>query len=172
MSPLSRRPVPDPAGPVQESVWDYPRPAIAEPVDARLEVVFAGRTLASTARGVRTLETSHPPTYYFPPDDVDRARLRPNGARRSLCEWKGRARYFDVVDEATGRVAEAACWCYPDPSASFAALAGFLAFYPAAMDACRVDGELVRPQPGGFYGGWITSGVAGPFKGEAGTMGW
>ena len=169
---MYRRPRPEPLqiAPGQESVWSYPRPAVVEPVAARLEVVFAGRVIADTALGMRTLETSHPPSYYFPPGDVDAERLRPNRERRSLCEWKGAARYFDVV--AGERVATAACWCYPAPSASFAPLAGYLAFYPAAMDECRVDGERVTPQPGGFYGGWITASVVGPFKGEPGTEGW
>ena len=165
-----RRPEPIRPGPGQESVWDYPRPAVAEPASARLEVIFDGRVLADTRRGVRTLETSHPPTYYLPPDDVDASLLRANPGQRSLCEWKGQARYFDVV--SNGRVARAAAWCYPSPSGAFAPLAGHLAFYPALMDECRVDGEVATPQPGEFYGGWVTSGVVGPFKGEPGTMGW
>lgn len=154
----------------QESVWDYPRPAVAERVQTSLEVVFAGRKIADAAWGIRTLETSHPPTYYLPPESVDHSVLRANTGRRSLCEWKGQAQYFDVV--AGGRVAVAACWRYASPTASFLPLAGFFAFYPAAMDACRVDGEWVRPQPGDFYGGWITSRIVGPFKGEPGTSGW
>ena len=167
---MFRRPEPLPVGPGQESVWDYPRPAVAEPFAGRLEVIFDDRVLADTTRGVRTLETSHPPTYYFPPEDVDRERLRPNASRRSLCEWKGQARYFDVV--SGDRVASAAAWSYPEPSASFRSLAGYLAFYLAPMDLCRVDGEVATAQPGRFYGGWVTSAVVGPFKGEPGTSGW
>jgi uncharacterized protein (DUF427 family) len=115
------------------------------------------------------LETSHPPSYYIPPADVDPALLRP-AAGASFCEWKGTARYFDVVvGEA---VAPRAAWGYPEPSPAFAAIRGHFAFYPAAMEACTVDGERVRPQPGGFYGGWITGDLAGPFKGGPGTAGW
>ena len=167
---MTRRPEPLPAGPGQESVWDYPRPAVAEPFDGRLEVIFDGRVLADTTRGVRTLETSHPPTYYVPLDDVASEMLRPNGARRSLCEWKGQARYFDVVSGE--RVAPGAAWSYAEPSAPFRLLAGHLAFYLPPMDVCRVNGEIATAQPGEFYGGWVTSAVVGPFKGEPGTMGW
>lgn len=159
----------DPVGPGQESVWEYPRPAIAERTGRHLLIRHRGVVVAETRRGVRTLETSHPPTYYFPPEDVARDRLVPS-SRRSLCEWKGTARYFDVVigDEL---LADAA-WCYPAPTAEFALIRDFLAFYPAPFEACLVDGERVVPQPGGFYGGWVTADLAGPFKGVAGSRFW
>lgn len=164
-----QRPKPIPPQPGQESVWDYPRPAIGEPTAARLRVEFAGKVIAETTSGVRTLETSHPPTYYFPPADVDAEALRPN-VRRSLCEWKGQARYFDIVVD--DRESVQAGWSYADPTPQFRLLKDHFAFYPALMDACFVDGEHVKPQPGGFYGGWVTSSVVGPFKGGPGTMGW
>ena len=163
------RPASDTPGPGQESVWDYPRPAIAEPTPKRLRIEFGGVVIAETTRGVRTLETSHPPTYYFPPGDVAEGVLRPVPGR-TLCEWKGQARYFDVA--AGGKVAERAAWAYPGPTPGFVALAGFVAFMPGAMDACFVDGERARPQAGGFYGGWITDDLAGPFKGGPGSWGW
>ena len=160
------RPVPDSIAPGQESVWCFPRPAIAQPIGARLCVVLAGRTLAETRRGVRTIETSHPPTYYFPPDDIAPDALRPVTGS-SFCEWKGSAVYFDVL--SGDAVGPRAAWAYPDPTPSFAIIRDHIAFYAAAMDACFVDDELVVPQPGGFYGGWITSRVAGPFKGVPGS---
>ena len=163
------RPVPDAPAPGQESVWDYPRPAVAERTDKRLRVMFGGRTIAETTRGVRTLETSHPPTYYVPPDDVADGVLLPVPGR-SLCEWKGQARYFDVA--AGGQRAERAAWTYDDPTPGFAILAGYVAFMPGAMDACYVGEERARPQEGGFYGGWITDDLAGPFKGPPGTRFW
>jgi uncharacterized protein (DUF427 family) len=153
----------------QESVWDFPRPAIAQPVASRLKVIFGGQILAETFRGVRTIETSHPPTYYFPPQDVD-MRLLFAHTRRSFCEWKGQAGYFDIVS-GEKRV-EAAAWSYAQPTEPFSSIRGHLAFYPALMDACFVDDELARPQPGGFYGGWITSKFVGPFKGGPETLGW
>ena len=160
---------PDPVLPGQESVWDYPRPAIAEPTPCHLQIVHRGVLVAETRRGVRTLETSHPPTYYFPPGDVTAALLRPSG-HRSFCEWKGDAAYLDVaVGDATLRDVG---WSYPDPSPGFAVLRGHVAFYAAPFDACLVDGERAVPQPGGFYGGWITSRVAGPFKGVPGSRFW
>jgi uncharacterized protein (DUF427 family) len=162
--------LPDPVGPGQESVWDYPRPAIAQPTPFRLQVIHRGVVVADTVRGVRTLETSHPPTYYFPPEDVDSALLRPAAGGRSFCEWKGAASYFDVT--AAGETLARAAWHYPRPSRPFASLAGFLAFYPGAFETCLVDGEPVTPQPGGFYGGWITSHVAGPYKGGPGSRFW
>ena len=163
-------PEPDPVGPGQESVWDYPRPAIAQPTGRRIQVVHRGITLADTTSGWRTLETSHPPTYYIPPEDVATGYLERNGARRSMCEWKGQARYFDVVigDERI----TAAVWAYPDPSPSFAGIAGYFAFYPNPFDACLVDGEKITPQPGEFYGGWISQYEAGPFKGGPGSRFW
>ncbi|QZD88861.1 DUF427 domain-containing protein [Qipengyuania aurantiaca] len=153
----------------QESVWDYPRPAIAEPTDRHIVIRHRGVTLADTRGAWRTLETSHPPTYYLPPQDIASAHLQPN-PQRSLCEWKGQARYWDVVigDERI----EAAAWSYADPTAAFAPIADFLAFYPEPFDECLVDGEQVTPQPGGFYGGWITSREAGPFKGIPGSRFW
>lgn len=163
------RPVPDPIGPGQESVWDYPRPAIAEPTGRHLVVRHRGVTIADTRRGVRTLETSHPPTYYFPAEDVATDLLTPT-AQRSLCEWKGQARYFDV--RVGGETIAAAVWSYADPTRPFASIAGHFAFYPHLFDTCLVDGERAMPQPGGFYGGWVTSDLAGPFKGGPGSRFW
>jgi uncharacterized protein (DUF427 family) len=163
-------PEPDPVGPGQESVWDYPRPAIAEPTKRHVRVIHRGITLADSRNAWRTLETSHPPTYYIPPEDVTRDYLEANPARRSLCEWKGQARYFDVVigDERI----EAAVWTYPDPSGSFEGIADYFAFYPDPFDACMIDGEKITPQPGQFYGGWISRYEAGPFKGGPGSRFW
>ncbi|OYY72087.1 DUF427 domain-containing protein [Sphingomonas sp. 28-63-12] len=165
-----RHPSPDLVRPGQESVWDYPRPAIAELTDVHLRILFDGRVLAETRHGVRTLETSHPPSYYFPPVDVDQAMLALAGGSASICEWKGQARYLDVVGPT--RRANRVGWAYPAPTRAFACLTDHIAFYAGPMDACFVNGEKVTPQPGGFYGGWITSAVAGPFKGPPGTQFW
>ncbi|UCH84750.1 MAG: DUF427 domain-containing protein [Candidatus Latescibacterota bacterium] len=162
-------PKPIPPGPGQESVWDYPRPPRLEDCAAHILVVFNGVTIADTHRAKRVLETSHPPNYYIPPDDVRMAYLQ-KATGSSLCEWKGAAVYFSVVVESVR--AERAVWSYPAPTKPFAAIRDYLAFYAGAMDACYVDGERVTPQPGGFYGGWITKNIVGPFKGEPGTMGW
>lgn len=159
----------DPIGPGQESVWDYPRPARLEANTRHLRVEIGGRVVAETRGGFRAIETSHPPSYYFPPDDVDLTLLVP-ASRRTLCEWKGGAVYYDLVLD--GRLAEEACWSYPRPTADFLPAADHVAFYAARVDACFVDGERVVPQEGVFYGGWITSGIVGPFKGPPGTMGW
>ena len=166
---FSNRPQRDPVGPGQESCWDYPRPPRLEPVTARLRIVLGGVTIADTTRGHRVLETSHPPNYYFPLDDVIPGALVPAGGS-SYCEWKGRARYYDVVGGDV--VAERVAWAYDTPSAAFAPIAGHVAFYAGPMDACFVDDELVTPQAGGFYGGWITANIVGPFKGDPGTRGW
>ena len=162
-------PTPDPAAPGQESVWAYPRPAVAQACERHVRIVHRGVVVADSGRSVRTLETSHPPSYYIPREDVAMALLRPS-ARRSLCEWKGQASYFDVAVE--GEVFEQAAWSYPSPTPAFAALAGFVAFYPEPFEGCFVDGERVTPQPGGFYGGWITGHEAGPFKGVPGSRFW
>jgi len=158
-----------PPGPGQESVWDYPRPPRIEPVPSRVRVVLGGVTIVDTLRAVRVLETASPPTYYVPPDDVQPGVLEP-ATGQSLCEWKGVARYWTA--RAGDRVAPRAAWSYPAPRADFAALRDHVAFYPGRVDACFVDDEQVRPQPGGFYGGWITANLVGPFKGDPGTEGW
>jgi len=134
-----------------------------------VEVVLGGQTVARTRRALRVLETSHPPTYYLPRSDFAAGSLRPVEGE-SFCEWKGVAAYLDVV--AGDTVARRAAWYYPHPTRTFEVLADHVALYPAAMDRCLVDGETVAPQPGGFYGGWITSRVVGPFKGGPGTQLW
>ena len=157
-------------GPGQESVWDYPRPPRVDPSGEHVLVRFGGAVVCDTRAPIRVLETSHPPTYYLPVADFASGALRP-AEGRSLCEWKGWAAYFDVVG-GDGRVAEAAAWGYPEPLPGFEPLRDHVAVYAAEMDACLVEGELVEPQPGAFYGGWITSRVVGPFKGVPGSMGW
>ena len=163
------RPVPDIPAPGQASVWAYPRPAIAEPSDRHVRIEHRGLVVADTRAAVRTLETSHPPSYYLPPGDVLMSALR-RSARGSFCEWKGQAIYYDV--EIAGEMLRDVAWSYPAPSPAFAALRDHIAFYAAPFDACLVDGERVVPQPGGFYGGWITSDLAGPFKGGPGSRFW
>lgn len=153
----------------RESVWDYPRPPRAEPSTETVEIVLGGEVVARSTRSVRVLETSHPPTYYVPAADFVEGALRPAGGG-SWCEWKGRAAYYDVV--AGSAVAEQAAWTYPEPTGGFDVLRDHVAVYPGRVDRCTVDGEVVRPQAGGFYGGWITDRVVGPFKGEPGTRGW
>jgi uncharacterized protein (DUF427 family) len=153
----------------RESVWDYPRPPRVELCERRLRVEFDGETLAETVRAYRVLETSHPPTYYIPQTDVKMELLRPNTAR-SFCEFKGEARYWDIC--AGVRTSVAAAWSYPSPSPRYAVLRDYLAFYPHRVDGCFVDGERVHAQTGDFYGGWITSDLAGPFKGGPDTIGW
>lgn len=166
---FSTRPDPDPVGPGQESAWAYPRPPRLEPVTARITVVLGGVTVADTSRAFRVLETSHPPNYYLPPDDIVAGALE-RSAHGSFCEWKGRAHYFTV--RAGARLESDAAWAYESPSPAFAAIKDHVAFYAGRMDACTVDGEVVTPQPGGFYGGWITAAVVGPFKGGPGSRGW
>lgn len=153
----------------QESVWDYPRPPRLESVSARLRVIFNGRTMADTVAGYRVLETSHPPVYYVPPSDIAQPWLRA-APGSSWCEFKGHARYWSL--EVEGRRVENAAWSYPTPSAAFADIAGYLAFYASRVDQCWVNDDRVESQEGDFYGGWITSDIVGPFKGSPGTLGW
>lgn len=166
---MSEWPTPERPGPGQESVWDYPRPPRLEPFAGAITVELGGRVIASTDRSWRVLETSHPPTYYLPRAAFATGVLR-DAPGSSMCEWKGQARYYDLVSGST--VASRAAWSYPRPTPAFTAIAGAIAVMPGLVDRCTVDGETVIPQPGGFYGGWITSGVVGPFKGVPGSMGW
>lgn len=162
-------PKPDPVGTGQESVWDYPRPAICERANRHIQIIHRGVTLADSRNALRTLETSHPPTYYIPPADIAMDHIAAN-PHRSLCEWKGQARYHDVVigEERLEGIA----WSYADPTPAFAPIRDHLAFYAAPFDQCLIDGEQVTPQPGGFYGGWISQYEAGPFKGIPGSRFW
>ena len=172
-SDLPPPPSGEPARHAIERVVDYPRPPRLELCALPVRVEALGRVLAEGDRALRVLETFHPPTLYLPPEVMNLALLQP-APGHSFCEWKGMARYFDVVlpDGAMSQANPAlrrlvrAVWQYPEPVQAYAALAGWYAVYPALMDGCWLDGERVIPQPGGFYGGWITSWIEGPFKGD------
>ncbi len=154
--------------PGQESVWDYPRPPRLELVNQHIQIFCEDTLVADTRQSYRVLETSHPPVYYLPPNQIKLEYLRPE-SRRTYCEWKGIARYYTLIlkDKVIPQIA----WYYAEPTPDFSAIAGYLAFYPSKV-SCFVDGEAVRAQAGDFYGGWITPAIVGPFKGEPGTMGW
>lgn len=156
-------------GPGQESVWDYPRPPRLEDSPRHIQVVFNGVIIADTRQAKRVLETSHPPVYYIPPEDIELAYLSPT-AHSTWCEWKGRGGYYTVT--VADKQARNAAWFYADPTPAFIPIKNYVAFYPGKMDACFVDGEPVQAQAGDFYGGWVTSEIVGPFKGEPGTWGW
>lgn len=166
---MERRPPPEPVGLGQESVWSFPRPPALRAATEHITITLGGVTICTTDASWQVLETSHPPTYYLPRDSFAVGSLSAAGGH-SFCEWKGAADYLDV--QGGDRVAVRAAWYYPSPTPPFAALVDHVALYPGAMDSCLVDGEQVLAQPGGFYGGWITSKVAGPFKGISGSSGW
>ena len=152
----------------RENVQSYPRPPALEPVPQRITILLGGVLIADSLSALRVLETHHPPTYYLPPADIA-GLLRPVSGG-SVCEWKGRAQYFDITggDKTVRRGA----WAYPAPTPRFAALAGYVAFYTGPMDACHVGSARVTPQPGDFYGGWVTPNLDGIPKGAAGTLHW
>ncbi len=157
-------------GPGQESVWDYPRPPRLEDSNKHILVIFNGVVIADTHRAKRILETSHPPVYYIPPEDVKLTQYFKPTSRSTFCEWKGGASYYSIT--VGDKSARDAAWYYRRPTHPYEALVGYVAIYPDKMDACYVDGEKVQAQEGDFYGGWITSEIIGPFKGGAGTLGW
>jgi uncharacterized protein (DUF427 family) len=160
-------------GPGQESVWDFPRPPRVEAVALPVRVAFGGRVIADSTRALRVVETAGAPCYYVPPEDCAPGALV-RTARWTVCEWKGVAHAYDVV--AGERVAPGGAWSYPEPlddlGMGYARIAGWFAFYAGAMDACWLGDERVRPQPGGFYGGWVTAALTGPIKGEPGSEDW
>ena len=156
-------------GPGQESVWHYPRPPQVQNVSRRIRVLFDGGTLADTTNALRVIETASTPVYYIPPEHVNMDLLE-KGAHTTLCEWKGQAQYWHVRTE--NRSARNAAWSYPHPYQGFGRIRDFLAFYASKMDICYVDDDPVTPQPGPFYGGWITPDITGPFKGEPGSSAW
>lgn len=153
----------------QESVWDYPRPPRLEDTDKHIQIIFNGVTFVDTHRPKRVLETSHPPNYYIPLEDIKMEHLLLT-PQSSFCEWKGRAGYYTV--RVGDKEAQNAGWFYADPTPAFASIKDYVGFYVHVMDACYVNQEKVQPQPGNFYGGWITSEIVGPFKGIPGSWGW
>ncbi len=156
-------------GPGQESVWDYPRPPRLEDSDKHIQIKFNGVMIADTHQSKRVLETSHPPVYYIPLEDMLVEHLLPT-SRSTFCEWKGSAAYYTI--SVGDHVAENAAWFYPEPTEAFADIQNYVAVYPSRMEACYVNGETVKSQAGDFYGGWITEDIVGPFKGGMGTWGW
>ena len=155
-------------GPGQESVWDYPRPPLIVDDTRLVQVRLHDSLIAETRAARRVLETASPPTFYLPPESLQLDCLK-SDTENSFCEWKGQAAYFSVCVAA--HCVKNAAWSYAEPFAEFTAIKNYLAFYPGRLE-CYVDGERVRAQAGGFYGGWITGEIVGPFKGEPGTSGW
>ena len=156
-------------GPGQESVWDYPRPPTLRRCEQRVRIILQGEVLADTTEALCVLETSHPPAYYLPPTDIAMQYLQ-EISPTSYCEWKGMASYYDIACKGVKHPRTA--WTYHHPEPGYLELTDHIAFYAHIMDACFVGDEKVIPQPGNFYGGWVTSNVVGPFKGDPGTMGW
>jgi len=164
-----KRPEPIQPGPGQESVWNYPRPPKVEASDKHVRIIFNHELIADTHRAKRILETSHPPNYYIPLDDIKSEYLMPS-IHSTYCEWKGRAHYYSL--RVGDRQAQEVAWYYPEISPAYEVLKGHVGFYPGPMDACYVDDEKVKSQAGNFYAGWITDDIVGPFKGAPGTLGW
>ena len=153
----------------KENVWDYPRPAICQPHKGKIEVIVNNKTIAKSNNAFRVIETSHPPTYYFPPKDVDMNLFKKN-KNNSFCEWKGTASYLDLHLSAIEILNIG--WFYASPKIKFQSIKSFISFYASKADQCIVNGELVQKQDGEFYGGWITDNLIGPFKGAHGTSFW
>ena len=156
-------------GPGQESVWDYPRPPRVEDTTNHIKVIFNNVVIADTRNAKRVLETSGAPAYYIPPKDIETEDIT-RTRKKTVCEWKGVASYYTLI--FGDKKAANAAWSYPDPTPGYESIKDHIAFYPQKMEACYVDGERVIPQPGIYYGGWITSDIIGPFKGEPGTEDW
>ena len=148
---------------IQESVSDYPLPPSVEKTTKKVQVIFQEVTIAETVRAKRVLQKGHPPVYYIPQEDVQMKYLIPT-SKNSTCEYKGKAVYYDLrVGEKT---VTAAGWSYPEPTKGYEDIKDYIAFYPRLMDACYVDGEKVTPEPGEYFGGWVTSDILGPFEGS------
>ncbi|MTI22549.1 DUF427 domain-containing protein [Fulvivirga sp. RKSG066] len=163
------KPKPIKPKPGQESVWDYPRPPKLEKFNKHIEIFFNGQRIVSTNKAYRVLETSHPPVYYMPMLDIEQQYLVASD-RTTYCEWKGEGSYYHV--SVKDKMAEDAAWYYNNPTPRFKEIKGYVAFYAHKMDKCLIDGEVVEPQPGNFYGGWVTKDIVGPFKGIEGSYGW
>ncbi len=158
-----------PPGPGQRSVGDFPRPPRIEREERSVRVELAGRIVAETLDALRVVETASPPTIYLPERDVAPGLLEQSGTE-AICEWKGVARHFTL--RVPPRLVLDAAWCYTDPFSGYRELASHIAFHPARVDLCALDGTVALAQPGGYYGGWITPELVGPWKGEPGTEDW
>ena len=156
-------------GPGQESVWDYPRPPRVEAVPERIRVVVDGFSIADSVAALRVLETAGAPVYYVPAEDVRRDLLEPT-THHTFCEWKGEASYWSIM--LPDRTIPNAAWAYREPMAGYESIGGYFAFYAWLVDEAWVGDERATPQPGRFYGGWVTSKIVGPMKGAPGTSGW
>ena len=154
---------------IKENVWDYPRPAIYQYHEGQIEVIVNKNTIAKTNNAIRVIETSHPPTYYIPTEDVKVNLLRKSKSK-SFCEWKGEANYLDLFT-STRKISNIG-WYYSSPKKEFEKIKNFISFYASKTEKCIVNGELVEKQDGDFYGGWITKNLIGPFKGGSGTLEW
>lgn len=146
-----------------ESVWDYPRPPKVEETAKNVKVVFNAVVIAETTHAKRVLQTGHPPVYYIPQEDIHMEYLKPT-SKTSTCEFKGKAFYYDI--KVGSKSISSVGWAYPDPTKGYEGIKNYIAFYPRFMDACYVDGELVTPEPGEYFGGWVTKDIVGPFEGE------
>lgn len=158
-----------PNGLAYESVWSYPRPPETRQEHRTVSVSLDGTRIARSERALKVCETAGAPVIYIPPEDVTPGLLDDSTGRGSYCEWKGAATYFDLTTD--GRTIPEVAWTYRTPSPGFEPIAGLISFYPALVE-CRLGEELVRPQAGGFYGGWVTDEITGPIKGEPGSEGW
>ena len=163
------RPNPIIPEPGQESVWNYPRPARLEDTNKSIRIIVNSIVLAETTKAKRVIETSHPPSYYIPSEDI-KLEYFIETPKKTWCEWKGKCQYYDI--SIADKYINNAAWRYIEPTPDFVTIQEYYAFYPSLMDACYVNDELVKSQPGDFYGGWITADIVGPFKGSPGTMGW
>jgi uncharacterized protein (DUF427 family) len=148
----------------RESVWDYPRPPKVEKTSKKIQVIFQEVTIAETVRAKRVLQTGQAPVYYIPQEDVKMEYVI-STPKSSTCEFKGKAVYYDI--KVGSKTVAAAGWSYPEPTQGYEEIKDHIAFYPRLMDACYVDGERVTPEPGEYFGGWITSDILGPFEGQS-----
>jgi uncharacterized protein (DUF427 family) len=153
----------------KQCVWDYPRPPVLEKDLRTIKVEFSGHIIAHSVCAYKVLETSHPPSFYVPEGDVVSTFFVPSN-KQSFCEWKGLAKYWHI--KVGSRIAFDAAWSYERPHTAFFPITAYLSFYSSLMDSCFVGEERVSSQEGGFYGGWVTSDIVGPFKGGPGTSSW
>ena len=150
---------------------NFPRPPSCERTSRHLQIKWNDQVIADTKEAYWVLETHHPPTYYLPPSSI-KIPLSKN-SKSSFCEWKGRATYYDLTNPSNPKdVVKSRAWSYGSPTSGFKDIKDYLCFYAGPWD-CFVDGEKVEPQPGDFYGGWMTSDIErSTVKGGPGTWGW
>ncbi len=152
--------------PIIENVSNYPRPPALEKCKGNVEIFITSTTKVECNNYYRVLETFHAPTIYISKNYFANNIIDYKNTKSSYCEWKGIASYINLINREENITIYNAGWYYKNPKEAYQEIKGYISLYPEKVRSCSINGEFVKSQDGGYYGGWITSRVKGPFKGD------